>query len=111
MELGRKFDGGRAWRLWNGPHLADVVPGSVVFYDDPDLGRADEVTWYAGVEVHKLVLVIALYGRAGDKRVLGPIFEDDTTPEGLVRLGKQVGPFCPARFLMENSGVYHVPVY
>jgi hypothetical protein len=58
----RKFTGGRTWTLWDGPRLEGVTTDPVLFYDDPALGGVP-VTWHAGVEVHKRVLVVALYGR------------------------------------------------
>lgn len=105
----RKFASGRAWKLWDGPRLAGNTPGPVLFFDDPGLAGL-QVEWYAGVEVHKRVLVVALYGRAGKLRVLGPILRETTAPADLAALWEAVAAFAPIRFLMETTGVYHTSV-
>jgi transposase len=110
IDLSRSFSDGRKWRLWNGPRLDAVIPGAVKFYDDLGV-TLEEAKWYVGVEVHELVLVAAVYGRSGDTRLLGPICREDTTPEGHEALQSQLVPFHPVRFLMETSGVYHIPVF
>lgn len=106
-----KFDGNKRWRLWNGPVLAKYVNGRVLYLDELDPANAGEVRWHVGVEVHKLNVVMALYGRRGEDRVLGPIVEFETTPRGLLALERLAREFAPVRFLMEISGVYHIPVY
>ncbi len=105
----RKFAGGQTWKIWDGPRLAGVAPGPVVFYDDKALAGVN-VTWHAGVEVHQKVLVVALYGRAGETRVLGPIFREATTPAGRALLWNAVAIFDPTVFLLETTGIFHLPV-
>ncbi len=105
----RKFAAGRTWALWDGPRLEGVTPDPVLFYDDPSL-EGVPLAWHAGVEVHKRVLVVALYGRAPGLRVLGPILREATTPADAAAMWDAVAVYHPARFLMETSGVYHVPV-
>jgi len=88
--------------------LDAAIPGAVVYYDDPSVVSGD-VQWYGGVEVHELVLVAAVYGRMGEARVLGPIYREDTTPQGLEVLRGYLASFKVKRYLMETSGIYHIP--
>jgi transposase len=108
----REFIGKRKWKLWLSGEYSMVCITTPVFWDDPSLSDEDhaQIRWYCGVEVHSKVLVIALYGVGRNRNVFGPIERFDNTPQGRIELVEFVKSFTPGRFLMETTGIYHIPV-
>jgi len=108
----REFAGKRKWKLWLTNEYSAVGMAAPVFWDDPSLLAEDQaqIRWYCGVEVHSKVVVIALYGTVANRNIFGPIERFDNTPEGRAALVAFAEAFAPSRFLMETTGVYHLPV-
>ncbi len=109
----RIFEGKKRWVLWQGPLLAELTKNSIRFWDDPMLNvdSHSSIEWYIGVEVHKLRIVFAVYGRLQNFRILGPIFSLDNVEEAWQKLPEKLDQFPPKRFLMETTGIYHFQTY
>jgi transposase len=108
----RQFEKGKHWVLWNAQELMALSDEPPRFWDDETLKdvSVDKMRWYCGVEVHKKVLVLALYGLYQQIPVLGPILMFTTDQEGYQQLAETIKPFQPYRFLLETTGVYHFMV-
>lgn len=108
----RDFSGKRRWKIWVSTEHQMVRLCQPCFWDDLSLTPVDKIhiRWYCGVEIHSKVLVIALYGIYGDRNIFGPIERFDNTTLGQKQLHQFVESFHPCRFLMETTGVYHIPV-
>ena len=109
----RIFEGRKRWVLWQGPLLAELTKNSIRFWDDPILNvdSQSSIEWYIGVEVHKLRIVFAVYGRLQNLRIFGPIFSLDNVEEAWQKLPEKLDQFPPKRFLMETTGIYHFQTY
>ena len=68
------------------------------------------ITWYCGVEVHELLLVLALYGICFDQVYLGPISQYEPTELGYAKITQELTRFSIHRFLMETTGIFHFEV-
>lgn len=109
----RRFLEKYRWQLWSVQDLAQLNGQSPKFWDDPTITKQEwnQIRWLAGVEVHDLSLVIALYGYWRDQIYLGPITQYDPTFQGYEKMKMDFSSFTIHRFLMETSGIYHFQVY
>lgn len=96
--------GNNRWRLLYNP--LGMVKNETKTVAWTNLAEFEEknhlITWFCGVEVHKLHIVWAFYGYFQEKRIEGPVLRCLNTVDDLKRFFLILKNFNPTRFLMET---------